>query len=442
MTARESRYFEFSPTDRALAALYDASPFVLQLGVELDDRLDHARLEAALRLLARRHPILGATLARAGGGARWQPRTTAPELVELLDQPGDGFVSASGFASLHSQAFDRATGPTCRLTHIHGTAGSRLVFALDHAVGDGTAMLLLLDDLRRIYVALEVDDPPVVDVDWSPRTLTALLKENGVTLDERVRMGWEAMQRWGSTPRSTHLDTTGAAAASELEGSMTFEEALVETVEARSRRRGWRFNHVMLALLARAWHRVVGEEPAVPSVSGWLVTVDCRRQFGTGRGTGNLSGFEPVSLSDVGAKDLFDVIEDVRVAFAPLGRRGAGLVADLVSPWADVATTALLDRSVRDTFALRTAMVRSTRLYTHTDRLPTSLGEWGHTTATALHWLPPRHVEPPYVAMLLVRFGGVTRMTPFAARGCLSRGCALALGDEMRSSLAELDRRL
>jgi hypothetical protein len=269
----------------------------------------------------------------------------------------------------------------------------------------------------------------------------------GVSLDERWRETSELTQRWGGVPRSTHRDlsiadggaVTGPALA---DGTMHFDDALVNSVDAGARRHGWRLNHVVLALLSRAWSRVVGCEPDEPSVSGWLVAVDCRRQFRLARGMGNLSGFEPVSMLNVESEDLLDVIESTRAAFEPLTGSGAGLAAEVMAPVARVTPPLVLDRAIRDSFDLRTRTLRYSRLYTHTDRVPASMAQWGSASATGMRWITPRCIAPPYIAIGLMRFGGVTSVTPEASLETLPADCAAALGVELQAGFEELDARL
>jgi hypothetical protein len=426
-----------------MALLHDESPFIQRVGLEFDTQLHDERLRDALDRLARRHPILTATVDRSTSDARWEPGTTAPELVAVADDnPGDRFLSPLARASLTARALDPTTGPTCSVVHVDDRDGarSRLVFGMHHSVVDARGVALLLDDLRSFYVALQRDEDPVVDVDWSPRTLGALLAARHSRLDERARRAWDAAQRWATVPRSTHCDpapTTGDDGSDGSDGSdgeyaIRFDATLISAIEAAARTRGWRFNHVVLTLLARAWTRVFGREPVEPSVSGWLVTVDCRRQFGVARGAGNLSGLEPVSLVDVDTRDPVEAIARTTAAFAALTRDGAGLAAELAP-----RPPALLDQAMRDTFALRTRTFRLSRLYTAA-RFPPSLEHWGHATATGLRWVVPERAVPPYVAMALVRFAGVTTIAPVAAPEVFPRASASALGAEMQRELAQL----
>jgi hypothetical protein len=443
MAATDSnRYFEFGATDRTLALLHEEAPFTLQLGLEFDGLLDHSDLVLAVELLSRRHPILTATIDLDAWPAHWQAGTTAPDCVEIVDDPGEGFASTAALAALQSGDLDAASGPTCQVVHLHDDVRSRLVFGVHHAMADARGIQLALDDLRRIHGALQRGERPTVDVDWNPRTLSALVDAQGPRLDERARRGWELAGRWGTVPRSTHVDAGGeggaATARDPYDTTMQFDDALVCAVETGARSRGWRLNHVMLALLARAWLRVVGHEPVEPSVSGWLVTVDCRRQFRMTRGMGNLSGLEPVSVRAVDSGDVRDLIGGASAAFAPLARAGAGLAAEFSSPLARFTPPQVFDRATRDLVAMRTRTLRYSRLYSHTDHLPPDLAQWGTITAVGARWIPPRAVAAPYVAMVLVRFGGRTTITPFASTTTFPADCATSIAREMQSGLEEV----
>jgi hypothetical protein len=160
------------------------------------------------------------------------------------------------------------------------------------------------------------------------------------------------------------------------------------------------------------------------------------------RGAGNLSGLEPVSLLDVEARDPLDLVEHVRQAFAAFATPSAGLVAELLTAPGLRPPTHVLDRAMRDTFAFRARTSRYSRLYSHTDRLPASLEDWGHAVATGLRWMPPHHVAPPYAAMILVRFAGSTTITPFASAETLPPDVVAALAAEVQAGLEEVADRL
>jgi hypothetical protein len=425
-----SRYFDFAPTDRAMAVLADDSSFVLQLELEFDARLDGSRLRSAVELLARRHPILTATVDRGDSRAVWRPGTTVPELVDAPDTDDEVDL-------------DPSTGPTCVVVHLHDRTRSRLRIALHHAVADARGLVVLLDDLCALYTGLASSGRPVVDVDWSDRTIGALLDRARFSAGDRVRLGWNAASRW-AVRASTHRDDVGEPgddAPPEPAGdwSTRFESAQLDAVEAAGTGRGWRRNHVLLAVIARAWLDTVGHTDLVPSVSGWLVGVDCRRQLGAARGVGNLSGLEPVSLLDLESTDLPGTVDAVRHAFTSLGRSGAGMVADLTGlPKSGRVPGPLVDRAMRGAFELRAATDRYTRFYSHVDAFPESLAEWGDAELVGARWRQSAPCAPPYVALLLTTFRAATTLTVIAAPAVLAPARARALATRATELVDEL----
>jgi hypothetical protein len=410
-----------------MTVLHDGSRFVPQLELEFNVVLDSERLRDALALLARRHPILQATVDLSRPRAVWRAGSTSPVLVDAVDEV----------------ELDPSVGPTCRLAHLRDESRSRLQFGLHHAVADGRSLVVLLDDLRALYVALATGEQPLVDVDWTDRTIGALLATSRVGLADRARMGWDAAQQWAASPRSTHRDDNVASeqgAAPEPAGDATthFERTDVGAIQGAGAASGWRRNHVFLAILARAWLDVIGHEPATTSVSGWLVTVDCRRQLGVARGVGNLSGLEPVRLVDIESLSLRETVDAASRAFVPLGRPGAGMVADLASPGSGLAPGPLLDRAIGSTFAARAAGYRYTRFFSHLDRLPDSLADWGDAELLGVRWCPNPPSAPPYVAMLLATFRETTSLTIVASPRALAPERARALADRASETLGDL----
>ena len=365
--AGSSRYFDFAPTDRAMTVLHDQSRFVPQLDLEFDVMLDDEQLRRALVLLARRHPILQATVDSARPRVVWRPGTTEPVLVHAVDET----------------ELDPRDGPTCRLVHLRDGSRSRLLFGVHHAVADGRGLVLLLDDLRAFYAALgerwrargrrRLDRP-------HDRCVARPRAESG----SPIASAWVGMRPSDGPgrPRRRIATTTslraGATRPTRVGGATThFERRALAAIRRAGAANGWRRNQVFLAILARAWLDVVGNEAATPSVSGWLVTVDCRRQLGVSRGVGNLSGLEPVGLADLGSLSVRETVAAVGRAFARLERPGAGMVADLASPGSGIAPGSVLDRAIGTSFTARAAAYRYTRFYSHVDRLPDSLADWG-----------------------------------------------------------------
>jgi NRPS condensation-like uncharacterized protein len=428
MASREhGRYFELSPTDRAMAVVGERSGWAPHLVLELSDALDRSTLATALELLAERHPILGCTADPLAPRARWRPGTTSPQLV------WKGLVPEA--------ELDLRSGPTCHGVYETRPGGSRLKFGVHHALADGVGLLVLADDLRQIYRALRHGVAPDVDVDWSPRSTGALLDARGISWPDRLRMAWEAQQRWSALRRSTHADARGAHVTGDdlAKGfcPRSIPASLFDAVVAGERERGWRPNHVVLALLAIAWLRVIGHESTLPSTSSWLVGVNCRRPFGTSRGIGNLSGFEPVCLSDIETRALPDLVDDVRDAFMPFRRLGTGMVGELSAPLVQLAPPHFLQSAIEVAFETRAHFSRSTRIYTALE-VPDVLGEWEDAQALAAWCEPARRVSSPYVALVVARFREEITFTPIASPEVLSPTEADSLIVEIRDQVTRL----
>jgi len=424
----DTPYFDLSATDRAMAFVGDRSSATPYLVLELSGELDRAALTTAVDLLAVRHPILGCTVDAHMSRARWRPGTTAPELSwrdRLVDDEPD---------------LDVRRGPTCRAVHEAGPRGPRLRFGLHHAVGDATALLLLADDLRRMYCSLRRGETPLVDVDWSPRSVGALLDARAVGWVDRVALAWEAQRRWSTLQPSSHADAHGAA-RSEARPSRfparSLSASRLDAALARGRNRGWRANYVLLAALALGWCDTFGHESTARSSSSWLVSVDCRRALGAMRGIGNLSGFEPVSLHDVETRGAADVVDDARASFAPLRRLGAGMIGELGAPLLDLVPPRVLEQAMETGFDTRARVSRCTRIYSGVE-IPAALGDWEDVHATTAYAEGSPRMSPPFVAIVMTRFGDDLACTPVAAPEVLSAAEADALVAATAARLAVL----
>jgi hypothetical protein len=427
-----SRYFELSVTDRVLARFTEPTGAAPHLVLELDAPLDRMRLARAVELLAEQHPILTCTVDVRAPDARWEPGRTTP-------------VLAWAHATTVTAALDAGRGPTCRVVHEPSATGHRVRVGVHHAVADGVGLLLLSDDLRRLYRSLGEGGDPRPDVDWNPRTLSALLDAHGIGLGERTRLAWDAGVRWSTVPRSTHGVPPGAPPR--RTGELHVDAApwscsaeLLDHIVENGRDRGWRRAHVVVASLAAAWSRAFGDEPG-PATSVWLNSVNCRRQLGTRRGIGNLSGFEPVALHHVATRALPDVVDEATRTFAPFRDLGAGMIGELGAPLLDVVPAPLLDRATDTAFKLRAEESRWTRAVSVVD-FPEALADWGDARAVAGWCEPVRAMTGPSVAFVVTRFLGRVCCTPVASDVALGADDTDRLFVELDTVLAELDARV
>jgi hypothetical protein len=422
-----SPYFALSLTDRVMARvgqMVDAAPHLV---LELSGPLDRGALARAIELVTERHPILTCIVDVDVPGARWEPGRTAP-VLEWYDAPGTA-------GSLHA-----THGPTCHVVHERTATGHRLRVGLHHAVGDGVALLLVADDLRRAYLAARAGMDTCPDVDWSPRTISALLDARRVGLAERARLALEDGLRWGEVPRSTHGEPTGASPrhASDPAGDpdappWSCAAAIVDRAVAIGRDRGWRRAPVIVAALAAAWSRAFGDERKA-GASVWLTTVNCRRPLGASRGIGNLSGFEPVWLTDVGTRPLPDIVDEATRRFVPFRDLGAGMLFELGTPLLGFLPESALDEGMAATVDWRTRQWRWTRVVSVVD-IPEVFVDWGATRALAGWCEPVRAMTGPSVAFVVTRFAGSVSITPVVSDSVFA-------ADDIRRLFDALDDRL
>jgi NRPS condensation-like uncharacterized protein len=432
-------YFEVGTTDRTFALLAKRTDYTPTLEIDFDGCLDAGRLRTALALLAERHAILTATFDPDSWRARWQPGTTHPQFVSV-DEPGRAGHAVLARALDATVPFDTAVGPTCRLLHSRAARGSRMILSISHAVCDARGLVVLLDDLRRIYARLEHDEGLVPDRDWFPRTPAGLLELRGVTRAERLRMARAAWDRWAQVRPST--DARGGAGApsspSEPDGRVTRLDAeLCPRVRVAASRLGVSVNHLLLGALARAWIDAVGPGAEEPGVSGWLVAVDGRRAFGATRGVGNISANEPVALVGVERETLRATAEVALREFRTLRARGAGMTPDLAAMWSGSLAGPVANLGIESTFAGR-SMTRLDRVFSHLDRFPDSFEDWGDATAEGVRWSAAPGPPAPLVLMLLTTFADVCELTQIATPEALAPAQMVAISRSLLDQLEQL----
>jgi hypothetical protein len=266
-----------------------------------------------------------------------------------------------------------------------------------------------------------------VDVDWSPRTARALLDANGVNPIVRARMTRDAVERWTKVRPSAHREPPIGDADADDAGYLDCAVAL-DPVQLRAA--APLQNAALLALLERAWRAEVGEEPARSPSTTWLVAVDARRAFGSARGVGNLSGLEPVVLPGV-ERDADVFARSAAASLRELRRPGTGMLAELAAAWAAPDAGPLLDSGIRFLFATRAPELHLSRIFSHLDRIPDALAEWGDATGVGLRWMPDPRIVPPIVAAMSTTFLGQTVLTLVAS----TRTCTPATGDALTAHI-------
>ena len=318
-----------------------------------------ARGRAARRAVIRssRRRSTAPTRARPGAPARPRPSSSTP------------WAPPRRWCSI------RHAGRRAAVVHLHDGTRSRLRIAVHHAVADGRGLLVLLDDLRALYAASASSERPVVDVDWSDRTIGALLDRDPSA--PRIVSAWVGTRRsdgW-CVPRPIATMPANRATTSRpsrrATGPTRFESAHLEAVEAGGvgARAG--------GAITCSWRCSPGRgstpsgTPAVPSVSGWLVTVDCRRQLGVSRRRGQPERARAGRACSTWSRRA------CRTRWTRLVTRScrSGGPARAWSPTSRPAQVRpvpgpLVDRAMRGAFDLRAATDRYTRFDSHVDVFP------------------------------------------------------------------------
>jgi len=164
-------------TYRQLVAAGGRSGFLLHVAFLLHGPLDAAALGRAAHALGRRHPILRARF-QAEGDEVLQVVDPGVDLrLRVVVPAGDPDRWLRDWAVGEVQTtFDMREAPLVRLSLVRlGPARHALVLVVDHLIGDGWTMRLLLQELARLYEAergLATGAallPPVHFADWAER---------------------------------------------------------------------------------------------------------------------------------------------------------------------------------------------------------------------------------------------------------------------------------
>ena len=127
------------------------------------------------------------------------------------------------------------------------------------------------------------------DVDWSPRTLPALLGPRTASgsgsahasRGRRVRAG-AALPAARIAPRRARQRAARRTAPWRRDvGAVVVFKRIARPHRPEPRRSRMAPSHVVVGSLAAAWSRAFGDEPG-PAASVWLNSVNCRRQLGPG----------------------------------------------------------------------------------------------------------------------------------------------------------------
>jgi amino acid adenylation domain-containing protein len=131
----------------------DSPAHLLAMAVRLDAAVDVAALRAAVRTLADRHDALRTTFPLVDGLPVARVHAELAPRLDVVDAPDlDEPALDAAVARAAHEPFDTATGPLLRVILLRcGSAGDRLVLAVDHLVADLWSLQVVLDELGRLY---------------------------------------------------------------------------------------------------------------------------------------------------------------------------------------------------------------------------------------------------------------------------------------------------
>lgn len=130
----------------ALAAETDDA-YVIQVRLELDGRVDAARLRSAVDVVAARHPVV---LGRFVDEGLPHPVHVIPTAgtIPVEECSGDGVAIAG---EERRRGFDVRTGPLLRVSLVHAEAGDEVVLTGHHIALDGWSFGIVVDEIQRAY---------------------------------------------------------------------------------------------------------------------------------------------------------------------------------------------------------------------------------------------------------------------------------------------------
>ena len=191
--------------------------------------LDPAILGRALALLSDRHDALRARFRRGDQG--WEQHYLPPGIeAPLLLANGD----VTEIAARIQAGFDLERGPLWGAALVATPGGQRLAVAAHHLLVDGVSWRILLDDLQRIYQALEAGgEPEAPRRSTSPGAWADFLTGSPLLAAERPYWAGAAAQVAPPLPLAEGADTeAGAARIDSRIGADTARQVLLEAPAA------------------------------------------------------------------------------------------------------------------------------------------------------------------------------------------------------------------
>ena len=400
----DGEYFAVSPTDRSMAILDRTSPVSFHVIWDVLGTVDLEALERAWQDLATVHPILECG-ANINLDSTWRPGRRLPP-IQLVEGRPEGELALP--IDLNREA-------VVRLWALEIADGVRFVLAAHHAAFDGVASVLLLEDLRRLYVSRVSDAHQTIQVDWSPRTVEGLAAQHRLGFVERQRVVARGLDRWRRLPPSAHVDPLPHSPKDPATDYLAFEVGpVLESFEVQRRRNNWSVDAVLVGVLEAAWIETFGSGA---SASVWLVAHDLRPGFEVRGGVGNLSGVEAVAIRNPDARPVERLIEQAAAEMAVTKSNSPGLGPELMArSWAWMPTQ-LLSRGVE--WMIQSGLRnRYTRSLSNLGRLPTSLNDWGDAEMATIKFVGPM-AKAPYTSFIAFAHGSSSWITVRVSDGWL-----------------------
>jgi NRPS condensation-like uncharacterized protein len=423
VASRDGDYFVVSPTDRSMAILDRTSPVAFHVIWDLLGPVDLDALDHAWQNLATVHPILGCNT-DIDVDSRWRPGRELPP-IGRVDMGRAGRVDQLTAVEL-SRALDLNREAVVRLSAIKMADGYRFVLAAHHAAFDGVASVLLLEDLRRLYLGRLSDarEPPRADM--SPRTVEGLIGNESLPFLRRQGVVARGVDRWRRLPPSTHIDPSSGPPGAATD-YVTFEVGTVlAAFEERRRRNNWSVDAVLIGVLESAWAETFGSGKGA---SVWLVAQDLRPGLGVHRGVGNLSGAEPIAIRNPHVRPVELLIEQAAAEMAITKSNSPGLGPELMARSWRWMPPPVLNRGVE--WMIRDGLRnRYTRTLSNLGRLPSSLNDWGHASMATIRFLGPM-AKGPYTSFIAFAHGSSSWLTVRVSESWLTRADAAQLGGAM-----------
>jgi NRPS condensation-like uncharacterized protein len=308
----------------------DDEPWSVHVEIRVDGPVERARLAAAVRFAAGRHPIARAQLADSRATDLRYEWLIADQLADL-DLREITCRDAQGLDRAREQLLNRAPaldqpGPfSLLLAHTHD--GDVIVLNLHHAAGDGMSALRLLGSIARAY-AREDDPLPPIDP-LEVRNVGALTTPGSIKgrLD-RGRAGLDYLARGVSTP--TRIAPQGAR---ERAGYgfrfLTFQPAEVDRLFAL-RQQEATINDVLLGGLAITVNRW-NEHHGTPNGTIYLMMpINLRPAAWRQEIVGNFASYVSVRVDATDQATLESAIQAAAASTRRIKDGGvAGLIIDL-----------------------------------------------------------------------------------------------------------------